>query len=568
MSPLAGWFRQLDQRWVTLSVTTIGSFMSMLNQTMVNIGLPKIMTTFGVDVQVGQWVITAYMIALAVVIPVSGYLAERVGMKRLYLITMALFVLSSGLCALAWDMPSLILFRVLQGLGGGMLQPLGMAIVFSIVTPRERPQFMGLLGLPMLVAPLLGPTLGGFLVEFVDWHTVFTVNIPIGVIGLVLAWLLLKEAPARHDAPLDKWGFGLSSIGFPALLLGFTFGTREGWDAFTVQLYLAVGIVTLVAWVFVELTQDEPMLDLRLMAEPIFAISMLMNFIAQILLFGMQLLMPIYLQAAQGLTALEAGLVLVPQGISSFVSMNLSGKLYYRFGPRPLVLFGMGLMTITSWQLSLVTLETSTAWIGLLASMRGFSMGFMMMPVQTAAYNTVPQHKIARATALTNGMMRVFGSFSTAFLATVLNSRATFHYAQIAQTLSPDRAPVASFLDGLQPLFVEHGIVTAAAQQKAAAGILSGMVNRQALGMAFVDTVMVMTLFGFAGLALAFFVHDPGFHDGPRRAGAGRRATLPADAAAPAPAPAPPAPRPATVGPPVPVLVSQRLPDGKPRNPH
>ncbi len=557
MIPLAGWFRQIDQRWVTLSVTTIGSFMSMLNQTMVNIGLPKIMTTFGVDVQMGQWVITAYMISLSVVIPISGYLAERVGMKRLYLITMALFVLSSGLCALAWDMPSLILFRILQGLGGGMLQPLGMAIVFSIVTPRERPQFMGLLGLPMLVAPLLGPTLGGFLVEFVDWHTVFTVNIPIGIVGLILAWLLLKEAPARHDAPLDKWGFALSSIGFPALLLGFTFGAREGWESFSVQLYLATGISALVAWVIVELTQDEPMLDLRLMAEPIFAISMMMNFIAQILLFGMQLLMPIYLQGAQGLSALQAGLVLVPQGIASFVSMNLSGKLYYRFGPRPLVLFGMGLMTITSWQLSLVALDTPTAWIGLLASMRGFSMGFMMMPVQTAAYNTVPQHKIARATALSNGMMRVYGSFSTAFLATVLNSRATFHYAQIAQTLSPDRAPVAGFLDTLQPLFIERGIVTAVAQQKAAAGILSGMVNKQALGMAFTDTVMVMTLFGFVGLALAFFVHDPGFHEGPRRAGARRHTTpLPANAT-PTPAPTEPAPRPGAVGSPAPALASQ-----------
>jgi EmrB/QacA subfamily drug resistance transporter len=462
-------------------------------------------------------------------------------MKRLYLVTMLLFVLSSALCGLAWDLPSLILFRVLQGLGGGMLQPLGMAIVFSIVTPRERPRFMALLGLPMLVAPLLGPTLGGFLVEYVDWHTVFTVNIPVGMVGLVLAWLLLKETPARHDAPLDKPGFVLSTIAFPALLLGFTFGSREGWESTMVQIYLSVGVVSFVGWIYAELTQDEPMLDLRLFQTPIFAVAMGMNFVAQILLFGMQLLLPIYLQAAQGLTALQAGLVLVPQGIASFVSMNISGRLYYRFGPRPLVFFGLGMLTLTSWEMAQVTLDTPVLWITVLAMARGFSMGFCMMPVQTAAYNTVPQPKIARATALSNGLMRIFGSFSTAFLATVLNSRTTLHYAQMAATLSLERLPVGAFVDQMRGELALRGVVTQAAQDRVITGMLSSEVNRQALGMAFSDTLMVMTLFGIAGFALAFFVHDPGFHEGPATAAARRGAHAPAapgppSAAMPAPA--------------------------------
>lgn len=530
-------FHGIDPRWITLLVTTIGSFMSLLNQTMVNVGLPKIMATFGVDVQAGHWVVTAYMISLSVVIPVSGYLAERVGMKRLYLLTMAAFVASSALCGIAWDLTSLVTFRVLQGLGGGMLQPLGMAIVFSIITPRERPKFMALLGLPMLVAPLLGPTLGGFLVEYVHWNTVFTVNIPIGLGGLVLAWVLLRDMPARHDAPLDKLGFLLSTIAFPALLLGFTFGSREGWGSPGVQVAMAVGAAAFLGWVVTELTQDEPMLDLRLFKAPVFAAAMAMNFLANILLFGMQLLLPIYLQAAQGLTALQAGLVLVPQGVASFVSMNISGRLYYQVGPRPLVLFGLGLLTYTSWEMAHLTLETPAATITALAAGRGFAMGFMMMPVQTAAYSTVPQPQIARATALSNGLMRIYGSFSTAFLATVLNDRFVFHHAAIASNLTPDRPAVAAFLDQVRPQLAAQGLLTEAVQQRFIGTLLAGEVHRQAMGMAFTDTLMVMTVFGIAGFALIAFINDPLYREGRQRGV--RAAPAPGPAAPPPGAPAP-----------------------------
>src|SRR5919199_2613103 len=255
-----------DYRWLSLSVTTIGSFLSLLNQTTVNIGLPKILSTFNVDVQQGHWLITAYMIALAVVIPVSGFLAEKIGMKRLYLITLGLFVVGSALCSLAWDLPSLIAFRILQGFGGGMLHPLGLAIVYSMVTPLERPRFMALLGLPTLVAPLLGPVAGGYLVDSMGWQAMFTFNIPIALAGLVLAALLLQETPARRGASLDVPGFALSSIAFPALLLGFTYGARDGWSSLSAELFLLVGTVTLLAWIVVGLVQPEPMLDLRLFA--------------------------------------------------------------------------------------------------------------------------------------------------------------------------------------------------------------------------------------------------------------------------------------------------------------
>ena len=498
-----------DYRWLSLAVTTIGTFLSLLNQTTVNIGLPKILTTFNADVQQGHWVVTAYMIALAVVIPVSGFLAEKIGMKRLYLITLALFVVGSALCSLAWDLPSLIVFRILQGFGGGMLHPLGLAIVYSLVTPLERPRFMALLGLPTLVAPLLGPVAGGYLVDTMGWQAMFTFNIPIALAGLVLAALLLRETPARRGAPLDVPGFVLSSIAFPALLLGFTYGARDGWSTMSAELFLLIGTVTLLAWIVVELVQPEPMLDLRLFASRVFSLSVALNFVVQLSLFGTQLLLPLFLQTAQGLGALEAGLILMPQGFASFLSMILAGRLYNRVGPRPLVLFGVGLMALTTWGLGHVSLATSHGTITWLAVARGFALGFCFLPIQTAAYNTVAQRQMARATALYNGLMRTFASFSTAFLSTILATRSLFHYSAMAAAMTPDRPGVAAFVNALQPELVSRGITDPQAQDRVIAGILTRTTSQQALVLAFDDVFLLLTAFSAVAVLLALFLRDP-----------------------------------------------------------
>jgi EmrB/QacA subfamily drug resistance transporter len=498
-----------DYRWLTLGVTTIGSFLSLLNQTTVNIGLPKILTTFNVDVQQGHWVVTGYMIALAVVIPISGFLAEKIGTKRLYLITLALFVVGSALCSVAWDLPSLIVFRIVQGFGGGMLHPLGLAIVYSMLSPLERPRYMAVLGLPTLVAPLLGPVAGGYLVEYVSWHAMFTFNIPFGVAGFVLAAVALRETTVHRAARLDVPGFVLSTIAFPALLLGFTYGARDGWTAPTAVLFLVVGVVTLLAWIGVELTQPEPMLDLRLFASGIFSLTVGLNFVVTLSLFGTQLLVPLFLQTAQGVGAMEAGLILMPQGVASFISMIVAGRLYNRLGPRPLVLFGIGMMALTTWQLGHVSLASSHATITWLAVARGFALGFCYMPVQTAAMNTVPQHQMARATALYNGLVRTFASFSTAFLSTVLATRSQFHYSALAAAITPDRPGVVALTAALQPLLVARGITDPQAQERAIAGVIASTTTQNALALAFNDVFLLLTAFSAVACLLALFLHDP-----------------------------------------------------------
>src|SRR5882724_6778215 len=221
----------LSYKWQVLICTVVGTFMVMLDQTVVNIALPKITTVFGVGVHETQLIVTSYMLALAVIMPATGYLSDTFGTKRLYLITMALFTVGSLLCGLAWNNPSLVAFRVIQGLGGGMMSPLGMTMLFQVVPPQRRNTVMGFFGLPLMLAPVLGPTLGGYLVEYIDWRVIFTLNVPIGAIGLFLGLTLLREFETVKGLRFDQRGFLLSAIGFSALLLGFSDAATEGWTS-------------------------------------------------------------------------------------------------------------------------------------------------------------------------------------------------------------------------------------------------------------------------------------------------------------------------------------------------
>src|SRR5947207_2338200 len=211
---IRGLLHGLDYKWQVLLCTVVGTFMVMLDQTVVNIALPKITTVFGVGVHETQLVVTSYMLALAVIMPATGYLSDTFGTKRLYMITMALFTGGSLLCGLAWNNPSLVAFRIIQGLGGGMMMPLGMTMIFKVVPPQQRNTMMGFFGLPLMLAPVLGPTLGGYLVEYVDWRMIFTFNVPIGMFGPFLGFTLMRESQVVRDLKFDLRGFVLSSVGF------------------------------------------------------------------------------------------------------------------------------------------------------------------------------------------------------------------------------------------------------------------------------------------------------------------------------------------------------------------
>jgi EmrB/QacA subfamily drug resistance transporter len=410
----------IDPRWLPLVVTTLGSFMSILDTNIINIALPSVLKDFHSSLTNGQLVIAGYLMALSVVIPLSGFLGERIGMKRLYMVTLAFFTVGSALCGLAWNVQSLIVFRVIQGLGGGMLQPLGMAIVFTMITPLERPNFMALLGIPALLAPLVGPSLGGYIVQYSSWRMVFLINAPIGILDIVLAYVLLKETPIKAETHLDGRGFALATLAFPSILLGLSRGAEDGWLAPWVIGLLALGIVALMGFIRVELSHHDPMLRLQLFADPMFRLAIFIQWIGFFSLFGLNFLMPLFLQRVSGMGPAEAGRILLPMGVVAFITMNVAGRLYHVLGPRPLLMAGLATLAVATFAWSQVDEHTGTIVLMVIVSARALGLGLFAQNVQLVAYNTVPDGQMPRATALVNVGQRIDGALSSAVLTTIL----------------------------------------------------------------------------------------------------------------------------------------------------
>ena len=446
--------RQFDRRWLVLGVTSIGTFMSIMDTTVVNVALPAILRDFDADLKEGQLILSVYLLTLALTIPLSGYCAERFGMKRTYMVTLFAFTVGSALCGLAWSEGSLIAFRAVQGLGGGMLQPVSMALVYSTITPLERGRFMPVLGLPMLLAPILGPTVGGYLVDYSSWRMIFLINLPVGLLNLVLAWHVLKESPRKTGLGLDVKGLALATLAFPALLLALSQGERSSWGSPLVLGLFGIAAPAIVLLVFVELRHKAPVLLVRLFKVRMFALGMAMQFVGQFSLFGLQFLMPLYFQTGYGLSASKTGLLLLPGGIASFIALNISGRYYNRLGPKFFTFAGSIVLLGVTLAFSMFTPSTSTLGLAILVTARGAAMGLSMLSIQTAMFNSIPRDSITRATVLTQMGFRIFGSMSVALLTTSLAISLRFHGAPEGASIVERTAPTAFVFAAFQDTFL------------------------------------------------------------------------------------------------------------------
>jgi len=349
------------------------------------------------------------------------------------------------------------------------MSPLGMTMLFQVVPPQRRNTFMGFFGLPLMLAPVLGPTLGGYLVEYIDWRVIFTLNVPVGVLGLFLGLTLLRETEHVPGLKFDLRGFMLSAVGFSALLLGFTDAATDGWTAPGILVRFGIGIVALGLWVWVELTDEHPLLELRLFKIPIFTFSALVTFVLTVGMFGAMLVLPLFLQNLRGLGAAESGLILVSQVLPMTVAMPLVGRLVDKVGARAVILTGLPLLAITTWQFGLLDMNTSDMTIRLWLAARGCAMGLVMMPSMTAGLNAVPLPLMSRASSMSNVMRQVFGAFGTAIIVTVLQVRQTFHSAILAQTVTPDNLPLQQLMNSAQQWGVAQGLDSA---QSSAMGVM------------------------------------------------------------------------------------------------
>jgi EmrB/QacA subfamily drug resistance transporter len=405
-------------------VVVVGAIMSILNTTIVNVALETLSRELDASLQEIQWVVTAYLLALATVIPITGWASERFGARYLWVATVAAFVAASVLCGFAWSPESLIAFRVVQGLAGGMIMPIGMIVLSLAAGPDRMGRVMSVIGVPMLLGPALGPVLGGLLLEGLSWHWIFFINVPVGLIGLVLAWRRLPTRKAEGHHRLDLRGLAMVSPGLALLTFGLSeIPAHGGVGAPSVYLPGLAGLVLLFGFVRHALHVRDPLIDVRLFAEARLAAAASTTFLLGVALFGSLVLLPLYFQIVRGEDALHTGLLLAPQGLGAALVMPLTGRLTDRVGGGRVVL--VGLLVLAAGTMPLTQLGADTPYsvlIGVLV-LRGIGLGATMMPAMAAAFAALEPQAVPRATSGLNVTQRVGGSIGVALLAVILESR-------------------------------------------------------------------------------------------------------------------------------------------------
>jgi len=417
-------------------VALIGAFMSILDSSIVNVAIPTIMNVFNASTDSVQWVSTVYMLALGVIVPLSGWLGDRLGYKKLYIISMAVFVGGSLLCGVSWSLNSLIAARVIQAFGGGMIMPTTMAMIYRMVPRDKIGGGMGLFGMALLVAPALGPTIGGYLVEYVDWRWIFTINLPIGAVGILFSVLILPEFQSKHPGKLDLAGAASSASMLFCLLLALSKGQEWGWlDERTILLF-AISFFSFVLFIYLEMSSENPLLELRVFKYLSFTMANLLVVVTTVGMYAGMFYLPLFLQSVRGMGAMETGLLMMPGALFSGLLMPVTGKLFDKIGPRPLALFGVALLAFLTYQFRDLNLATATSTITLWVLLRGGVMAFANMPAQTAALVDFPTELVGRASAITNIISRVSSSFGLAVLTSLLTARQAYHSARYAWSVT------------------------------------------------------------------------------------------------------------------------------------
>ncbi len=414
---------RVQYKHIVAVVFLFGLFMELLDTTIVNVALPAIANDFHASDGSIEWIVTGYLLSLAVFIPASGWVGDRIGTKRTFLFALTVFTLASALCGLASSLGELVAFRVLQGVGGGMLTPVGTAMLFRAFPAVERAKAATVMMIPAVVAPAAGPIVGGALVDGLSWRWIFFVNVPIGIIGLIVGALGLREHREGTAGPLDVPGFVLSGAGLALVLYALSQAPRKGWDSAPVLACAVAGVALCALLVVVELRVAHPMLALRLLGDRMFRQSNLVMMFAFSGFSAVLFLLPLFLQGLRGVSALESGLITFPQALGAGVSSQVVGRIYHRVGPRRILLVGTGVMAIVSIGLGFLTLDTDLWVVRALMFARGLCMGTVIVSMQAATYTNIEPKDTGRASAIFSTLRQVSTALAVAIVASVWVSR-------------------------------------------------------------------------------------------------------------------------------------------------
>ncbi len=500
----------LPYKWIVAGVVIFGLFMTILDGTIVNIAIPRLQSAFGSTLTSVQWVLTAYTLVQGVATPLTAFLSQRLGQKRLYLLALTGFTIGSILCGFSLNLPMLIFFRVVQGAMGAFMSPLAITLLYSEFPIEERGVALGALGIPILLAPALGPTIGGYIVTFLGWQLIFFINVPIGIIGGILGLIYLRESRIQRRISFDVPGFILSALGLATLLYGLSDASTDGWGSVKVLAFLSVGVLSLIAFVIVELNisahEGQPLLDLRVFTSAAFTTSTIASVFVTFALYGGLFILPLYLQDLRGLSAYQSGLLLLPQAFASMAASLLAGRLVDKLGVRIVVVPGLCILALALWLFSHITTTTPYGTIQMWLIIRSFALGFCFQPLSVSALSDMRANRLPQATSVSTTVRFVISSLAIAVIATLVQSRVSFHYAHLAEQVTAS-SHLGQLIPTLQGLFVHQG-ATLSAAYSAALQEISGLLRLQATDLAMQDAFLLS--FGLTVLAVisAFFVRS------------------------------------------------------------
>jgi EmrB/QacA subfamily drug resistance transporter len=442
-TPAAPLSTQTDKWGLPLLVVVIGMFMSILDTSIVNVAVPTIQKEFSVTTDDIEWISTAYTLCLGVIVPTSAWLGERLGLKRLYLIALLGFSAFSALCGMAWDLDSMIVFRILQAIPGGVLPVTCLTILYRMVPPNKLGAAMGLYGLGIVVAPGVGPTLGGYLVEYVNWRLIFYINVPVGLLGAVAALAVLPAFPGSKGRRFDLPGFVCIATGLFALLLALSEGQDWGWTSYPVLILLAGGLNLLALFVVIELSVAQPLLDVRVFAHWPFVNSLLLISIMSIGLFAVLFYVPLFLQEGQDLTPMHTGLTVLPQALVMAVMMPMAGRIYDRIGPRWPAMIGLTLAGVGTLLLTGINADMTRPELIVWMMIRAAGLGLGMMPIMTGGISALPANVVNAGSAFNTLTQRVTSALGLA----ALTALATGEQAQLMSDRSGLINPLSASAD-------------------------------------------------------------------------------------------------------------------------
>jgi len=418
-------------KWFVLGNVMLGTFMAVLDSTIVNVSLPKIMSSFGVGLSTIQWVITAYMLSMAAMLPASGWLADKFGYKKMYFWGLFLFTLGSLLCGLSNDETTLIMSRIIQGLGAGAVQPLGMAIITREFPPHQRGLALGFWAIASAASVSFGPMIGGYLVDNFSWQLIFDVNIPVGIVALAFTVIIQREFIHPNASKFDYVGFISVIIFLPVLLYALSEGNAAtnsaGWHAPYILACFAISGVALTVFLIQEFTTDYPLLDLRLLKNRNFGLANAIMLLFGMGMFGSTFLLPLYLQNSMGYTALQSGSVFLPVGIIQGFVSPIAGRFSDKVNPKIPLFIGISLLILSFLMNSNLSFLTEHSFIMTTLYIRGFGMGLIFTPISALSLSTIPRDKMAQASGISNTVRQIGGSMGVAFLSTLLAGRVNFH---------------------------------------------------------------------------------------------------------------------------------------------